>query len=225
MKKLNIIIGIIFIFSVTVFAQTPTEGQLWTNTDFVFGLKKGKDANGKEFDKISLVLGGILRFGNNVSRKVDERIYATLDFRVNKFLNITTGYLHQKSTPFKTTHNEESRFVLAGILNKRTKNFNFRFREQYEYKFRNGRANTQNFRELIQLNYYLKHNKKDLFSPFIGNEFYYDTLSKSWNRNEFRAGITRNFSKKVSADFYYIRLDSKTVNGNGLGLALKFKLR
>jgi hypothetical protein len=225
MKKIGFIIGFFFVFSMIAVAQVPTEGQLWTSSDFVIGLKKGKDTNGKEFDKVSLVLTGIARFGNDVSRLTDQRVSATLDLRLNKYLNASVGYLHQKASPFKTTRTEESRLVLAATLNKRMKDFNFRFREQYEYKFRNGRANTQNFRELVQLNYYLKHNKKDLFSPFVGNEFYYDTLSKSWNRNEFRAGITRNFTKRVSADFFYIRLDSKTVNGNGLGIGLKFKLR
>jgi Protein of unknown function (DUF2490) len=225
MKKIGFVIGLFFIFSMIAVAQVPTEGQLWTNADFVIGLKKGKDVKGKEFDKISLILTGILRFGNNISREVDDRASAIFDFRVNKFFNITSGYLHQKSAPFRRSRNEESRFVIAGTLNKRVQNFNFRFREQYEHKFRNNRLDTNNYRTLFQVNYFLKRKNKDLFSPFIGNESYYDTFSKSWNRNEFRAGITRAFTKRFSADFYYIRLDSKTVNGNGLGIGLKFKLR
>ncbi len=215
----------LLIFSGTASAQIPTEGQLWTNADLVVGLKKSKDSKGKQFDRISLVVTGVLRFGNNVSRVIDDRIGVSLDFRFNKFFDLAAGYLHQKSSPLKTIHNEESRFVINGTLNKRVENFNFRFREQYEYKFRNRRTDTQNFRELVQINYFLKHHGKDVISPFVANEFFYDTLAKKSNRKEFRAGITRNLSKKISADFFYIRLDSTTINANGLGIGFRYKIR
>jgi Protein of unknown function (DUF2490) len=225
MKKIIILFGLIPLLSAAIFSQAPTDKQIWTSADFVIALKKGNDENGKEVDKISLVLSGVARFGSNVSRSVDERFGAALDFRVNKFLNVSGGYLHQRYKPFITSRSEESRIFVAGILNKRTKNFNFRFREQYDHKFRNNRVNTQNIRTFGQINYYLKHNKKDLFSPFLSYENYYDTLTKSKSRTEFRSGITRNFSKKVSADFFYIRLGTPVVNANGFGIGLKFKIR
>ncbi len=223
--KLTLWLVVSFISTPSAFAQKPTEAQIWTNADFVFGLVKGKDAKGKSFDKVSLTLTGIVRIGDKLSRSVDERVSATLDFRLNKYFNLTTGYLHQRAEPLKNSRNEESRFILALTGNKRTKDFNFRAREQLDYKFRNGRNDNQNYRSLFQVNYFLKRNKKDVLSPFVSNEFYFDSLTKSVVRNEFRAGINKNFTKVFSADFYYIKLYTKVINADGLGIGLKFKLR
>jgi hypothetical protein len=224
MRKISILLAIL-IFSTNMLAQVQTDKQLWTNVDFIVGLKKEKDSNGKTFDRIAMNLSLINRFGDDISRPVDQRIGATFDFRVNKFLTLSAGYLYQKATPSKTIKNYESRLSFAATLSKRFGNINLKTRQQIEHKFRNGREDNKNYRPLFQANYFVVKNDKELFSPFVSNESYYDTLSKSWNRNEFRAGITKSLNKKVSADFYYIRLDTKTLDANGLGLGLRFKLR
>jgi hypothetical protein len=225
MKSSFLLIGILLFASADGFAQLPSDGQIWTSVDFVIGIKKEKDKKGKEFDRIALNLTGIDRFGDSFSRPVDQRLGMFLDFRVNKFLTITPGYLYQKASPLKTGQNYESRLSIAANLNRRWKDWNFKTRQQIEHKFRNGRQDNQNYRPLFQINYFVKRKKKDLLSPFVSNEGYYDTLAKTWSRNEFRAGASRALNKRLSADFFYIRVDTRPVNVNGFGIGLKVKLR
>ncbi len=225
MKNTILFLCLLFLFGENTHGQTKSDGQFWATADFTVGLKKGKDQKGKSFDKIALLFSGIDRFGDTVSRPVDQRLGVFLDFRVNKFLTITPGYLYQKAAPLRTNKNFETRLSIAATLNKRKGDFNFRTRQQLEHKFRHNRADNQNYRPLFQVNYFVKRDKKELFSPFVSEEGYYDSLSKTWVRNEFRVGVARTLNKNISADFYYIRVNTKPLRVNGFGIAIKVKLR
>ena len=72
----------------------------------------------------------------------------------------------------------------------------------------------------------VRHKEKELFSPFVADEWYYDITAKEFTTNEFNAGITRKLSSNVSTDIYYVRRDFKTgptkfVNG----IAVNMKIR
>ena len=203
----------------------PEDTQIWTSVQFVVGLKKGKDAKGKEIDKLALLLEGHDRFGDDVSRQVDQRVAAFLEYRFSNFFRLTSGYLYQKATPLKTGRNYESRLSIAGTFDKKLGEVNLRTRQMVERKFRNSRQDTTNYRPLFQASFPIKANKTEIFSPFVANESYYDTVSKKWSRNEFKAGITRKLSNRFSADFFYIRVDTRPLNINGFGVHLKVKLR
>lgn len=217
---------ILLVLTVNISAQDlPEDGQIWTSVQFVIGLKKGKDAKGREIDKFALLLEGIDRFGDNASRPVDQRVAAFVEYRAANFFRLTGGYLYQKSAPLKTGQNYESRLSIAGTFDRRLGIFNLRTRQMVERKFRNSRADTTNYRPSFQASFPVRSGETELFSPFVNNESYYDTLSKSWTRNEFRAGLTRKLTNRLAADFYYIRVDTRPLNINGFGVHLKVKLR
>lgn len=225
MKKFGIPL-LFVLFCGSLCAQSlPEDKQIWTITQFVVGLKKGKDSAGKQIDKLALLVDLIGRFGDDVSRPVDQRAAAFLEYRFSKFFRLTSGYLYQKSTPLRTGKNYESRFSIAGTFDKKAGEVNLRSRLMAERKFRNSRADTTNYRFLFQAGIPVKYNKKELFVPYVSNESYYDTLSKTWSRNEFRAGATRKLNNRLIADVYYIRVDTRPFNINGLGLALRVKIR
>lgn len=210
------------------FAQAqnlPEDKQIWTSTQFVVGLKKGKDKKGKEIDKVALLVDLIGRFGDDVSRPVDQRVAASLEYRFSNFFRLTSGYLYQKAAPLRTGKNYESRFIIAGTFDRKAGEVNLRSRIMLERKFRNSRADTTNYKFLLQAGIPVKYKKKEIFAPYVANEAYYDTLSKTWSRNEFKVGLTRKLTNRLTGDIYYIRVDTRPLNINGLGLHLRVKIR
>lgn len=225
MRKIIASIIVLLSCSALQAQNLPEDTHIWTSTQFVVGLKKGKDKKGKEIDKVALLVDLINRFGDNVSRPVDQRVAASIEYRFSNFFRLTSGYLYQKAAPLRIGKNYESRFVIAGTFDRKAGDVNLRSRIMAERKFRNSRADTTNYRFLLQAGIPIKYNKKELFAPYIANEPYYDTLSNTWSRNEFKVGLTRKLTTRLTGDIYYIRVDTRPFNINGLGLHLRVKIR
>jgi Protein of unknown function (DUF2490) len=216
-----------FLFSQTVFSQTPLESkfQSWNEIQLILPVLRGKDSKGKSFDRVTATFGGILRIGRKNLDFIDNRISTALDFRVNKYFSLLTSVLYRKDELTKNRRNYETRLDFGFTVAKTLKNFTFKDRNEYEHRFRNSRADTNLYRNRLQVSYPIKYKKKELFSPFISEEGYYDLKTKIWVQNEFFAGITRKLTPKISLDLAYIRVDGRPVNVNGFSLGLKIKLR
>lgn len=222
--KFFLLVITFFIFSTDIIAQT-SDSQWWNDAQLIVPLKIGRDKNNKKFDKIVLNLDGIVRLGRDVSFPVDSRFAAGVDFRVNKFLKISPGYLYQRFEQIPRQRSYETRLSLAANLEKKFDLLTLRHRSMFEYKFRNSRPDTETYRARFQAAYSLKRREKEIFAPFVSEERFYDFQQRKWNRNEFYAGITRKLTPKVSLDVFYIRLDSTTVDANALGTTLKIRIR
>ncbi|MGI9036079.1 MAG: DUF2490 domain-containing protein [Pyrinomonadaceae bacterium] len=221
--KLFFIFLILFVFSTEIFAR-QTDAQVWNDLQLILPLKTVKDAKNKNVDQIVLRLDGVARLGRDVSFPVDNRVAATLDFRVNKYLKFSSGYLYRKFEQIPNRKSYETRLTFAANLEKKFDLFTFRHRSQIEYRFLNYRPNTEVYRPRFQLFYSLKHDKKEIFAPFVSEERFYDFRQHKTTRNEFYAGVTRRLTRKVSLDLYYVRLNTNPVNANALGTILKIRL-
>lgn len=213
----------LFIFSTEIFAQAG-DTQWWNDLQLILPLKTGKDQKNKSFDKVVLNLDGIVRLGRNASFPVDDRAAATIEFRVNNFLKISSGYLYQRFEQIPRRKSYETRLSFAANLEKKFNLFTLRHRSLVEYRWRNFRPNTEVYRLRFQASYSFRHHEKEFFSPFVSEERYYDFRQHNWNRNEFYAGITRRLTPRVSLDVFYIRLDTAPVNANALGTTLKVRV-
>lgn len=218
------------LFSFAAFSQTaPPESdfQFWNETQLQIPLVKTKDNKGKEVEKITLFINGTLRVGENYKRFVDERIGFGFDFKINKYLTLTPSYLYRAEQPFGNRKAYESRFRFAGTLENKWSRFSLKDRNLVEYRMRNSRSDSVRYRNKLQINVPVVKNKKELFTPFIADEVFYDFQLKKWARNEVSAGISKKFTPNFSADFYYLyRRDSPAVwkNVHALGINLKFKI-
>ncbi|CAN5705959.1 hypothetical protein BH18ACI1_BH18ACI1_08330 [soil metagenome] len=219
----------VFLFSAAAFSQTTpikSDFQIWNDTSITFPLIKSKDKSGKEFDRLTFSVNGTLRFGRNVSRPVDERIGFGFNYRLNKYISFVPDALYRGNQPFQGRKDFESRFRFAVNLENKWKKFSLVDRNQIEYRLRNSRKDSIRYKNRLRLNVPLVKNKKELFTPFVSDEPYYDFQAHSWNRNEFFAGIGKRFNKNFSADIFYLFVKDtsfpKTVNG--IGVNLKFKV-
>ena len=135
-----------------------------------------------------------------------------------------TSVLYRKDELVKNHRNYETRVDFGFVVSKTLKNFTFKDRNMFEHRFRNSRIDTNLYRNRLQINYPIKLKQKELFTPSIIDEGYFDLKSKKWIQNEFFAGISRKFTPKISIDLAYIRVDGLPVNVNGFSTTLKIKL-
>lgn len=229
--RLFFIFLVLLAFSISIFSQTippRNDSQFWNDTQFTIPLKKEKDDKGKEFDRVSLLISTTLRVGRNWQHLVDERIGFGFDFKVNKYLTLSPGYVYRADQPFAGRSERESRYRFAATLEKKFSRFSIKDRNLIEYRdrYRNV-ANSTRYRNKLQLTIPITKDKKDLFSIFFSDEPYYDFLVRAWTRNEISVGISKKFNKNFTADFFYLfqRNRGNTLkNINVAGLNLKFRI-
>jgi hypothetical protein len=226
--KIIISITAIFLCSVSVFSQTVTTDrdiQIWNDTSVSIPLIKTKDKDGKGFEKLSFSINGLLRFGRNVSRPVDERIGVGFNYRINRYISLVPDIVYRGTQPFKGRSDYETRFRFAVVLENKWKNFSIADRNQIEYRLRNSRQDSVRYRNRFRFNYPLIKAKKEFFTPFVSDEVFYDFQVKAWTRNEFFVGIGKKFNNNFSTDIYYLFAKDislpRTVNGIGVSLKLK----
>lgn len=103
----------------------------------------------------------------------------------------------------------------------------FRNRSMATYLIKNSRPDAVVYRNRAQLNFPIRKDNKEIITPFIADEPFYDFREKKWTRNDFYAGVSRQFTPKFGADFFYIRqgLAIGTLRQtNGFGTSLRYRL-
>lgn len=227
MRLANFLI-IIFLCAGFVRAQTaalPSEFQSWNEVQFIVPLTRGKDAKGKKIDKLTATFIGTTRIGRRPVDFLDNRAGAIVDYRLSRYLSVFAAGLYREDEIVKNARRYESRIDAGATVSQFWRGFAFRDRSEYEHRFRNNRADLNLYRNRIVVNHPIRLNKKEIFTPFVSEEGFYDLQAKRWVRNEFYAGVTRRLNRRTTIDIAYIRLDTSPTNVNGLSLNLKIKLR
>ena len=218
----------IFLCSVAGGAQTaalPSRFQSWNEVDLIVPIARGADAKGKTIDKLTATFLGVARVGRSGFDLLDDRAGATFDYRLSRHFSVFSAVLYRRDELIKNVRRYETRLDAGATISETLHSFTVRDRSEFEHRFRNNRADLNLYRNRIQINYPIKQGEKELFSPFISEEGYYDFASKTFITNEFFAGITRRLNPQTSIDIAYIRADTRPTNVNGLSLNLKIKLR
>ena len=88
--------GLILFATLTASAQGIGDFQVWNETTLVFPVVKKKDKDGKESDKLSLLVLGVLRLGQNRLYPVDARVGAGFDLKLNKYWSFAPTYVYRR---------------------------------------------------------------------------------------------------------------------------------
>lgn len=222
-------IAVFFLYLAPSAAQIlpDSDFQVWHETTVSVPVVKTKDSSGKETDKLSLLLLGTLRLGQNRLFPVDMRVGAGFDLKINRYLSFTPTYVYRRGEPFRNITELEHRVRFDVTVGHKWKRFSIRDRNRIEYRFRHSRRNSVRYRNKPTFSFPITHKEKEIFSPFVANEIYYDFTAKEFTTNEFTVGITRKLSKNASADIFYVRRDFLTgpfSHLNGVGVNLKFRI-
>lgn len=201
--------------------------QIWNETVISIPLVKTKKKDGKEGEKLSLLLFGVLRFGQNLTRAVDGRIGFGFDLKLNNLITLSPTYLYRGGEPFRNRKEYEHRIRFDLTFEKKWKAFSIKDRNRVEYRFRNSRADSVRYRNKFTLRIPVYKDGKELFAPFVAEEPFYDFSARAWSSNEFSAGISKQFNKSVSAEFFYLLKNNRGSSPkyiNAFGVNLKFKI-
>ncbi len=211
----------------TTNAQDDTDFQIWHETTFTFPVIKETDKNGKKSDKLSLLLLGTLRLGQNRLFPVDARVGIGFDLKLNKYWSFAPTYVYRRGEPTRNAKEFEHRLRFDVSVGHKWKNFSLKDRNRLEYRIRHGRDDSVRYRNKFTFAFPVRYEDKEIFSPFISEEVYYDITAKEFSINEIQTGITRKLSKNVSADIFYLRRDSNSGairHINGIGTSLKIRI-
>lgn len=215
----------------TGFSQSTvpeTDFQVWNETSFSLPVIKAKDDKGKEFDRLSLLLITSLRFGQNRLALTDERIGGGFDLVLNKHFNFSPTYLYIGAQPGRGRKEFEHRLRFDVTYGHKFKNFSIKDRNRVEYRVRHSRANSVRYRNKFTLSVPVKRDGKEIFSPFVSTEPYYDFTAGQWSRNDFSPGISKKVNDNMSTEFFYLWRRNRSGlprDVHAVGINLKFKLR
>lgn len=223
----SILLAALFIFAGTACSQVPGDFQVWNETTLVFPVLKTKDEKGKDVDRLSLVTFGTLRLGQNRLYPVDTRVGAGFDLRLNKHFSFSPTYVYRRGEALRNRKEFEHRLRFDLTVGNKWKNFSIKDRSRLEYRVRHSRSDSVRYRNKFTFAFPVRHKGKEIFSPFVADEWYYDLTAKEFSTNEISAGITRKITGNTSADFFYVRRDFNSGQIrylNGVGVNLKIRI-
>jgi hypothetical protein len=225
-------LSLLFVFfNVGAFGQSSppeTDFQIWHETTFILPVVKAKDEKGKSFDRISLLFIGSLRLGQNRLAPVDERVGGGFDLVLNKNFNFSPTYLYVAGQPGRGRKEFEHRLRFDLTYGHKFKRFSIRDRNRFEYRVRHSRSDSVRYRNRFTLSVPVNRDDKELFTPFIAAEPYYDFAAKQWSRIDVSPGISKKFTDKLSGEFFYIWRRNRSGlprDVHGLGFNLKVRLK
>jgi hypothetical protein len=222
-------IGLLLTFSQLATSQTlpDSDFQIWNETVLSFPVIKKVDADGKETDKLSLLVLGVVRLGQNRLYPVDARVGAGFDLKLNKYWSFSPTYVYRRGEPLRDRKEFEHRLRFDLTVGHKWKHFSLKDRSRLEYRVRNSRSDSVRYRNKFTFAFPVKVNDKEIFSPFVADEFYYDFTAKDFTTNEISAGITRKLSKNTSADIFWARRDfssGQIRSLNAIGVNVKIRV-
>jgi hypothetical protein len=229
MKRIAVAIAWIAILALGAAAQTVGENSDivgWSDLTLIVPLKK-RDENGKRVDQWILNVGGVLRMGRNLKRPVDERGLLSLNYRINKNFTVGSGYLYRRFRPTEARRQYEHRLMFFLLSEKKWTNVTFRNRSLTTYLVKHSRPDTVVYRNRAQLNFPIMKKKKEVVTPFVADEPFYDFREKRWFRNDFFLGVSKQFNPKFGADLFYVRQGfnlGSLRQTNGFGISLRYRI-
>lgn len=229
LKKYFAVVILLCVFAVAAFSQTVDDNSdivAWSDATLIVPLKK-KDEGGKRVDQWILNVAGTFRYGRNLKRPVDERAQATINYRFNKYFTAGTGYLYRRHRLTQAQKLYEHRLMFFLLAEKKWPKVVLRNRALTTYLIKNSRSDTVVYRNRVQVGFPILKDKKEVVTPYIADEPFYDFSLKRWFRNDLHIGVSKQFTPKFGADFYYLRQGiniGALRQTNGFGMSFRYRL-
>lgn len=198
----------------TVIDDPREDLQFWNETQVIMPTN----------ERVDLMLFGVLRMGRDLARPVDERGGAGVAFKTNKFLTIIPTWLYVAQQPTATRKNIEHRLIFNATFKFPLGKFAFTDRNLIERRLRNGRDDFTMYRNRLQIDHPARLGSFK-FRVFVADEVWYDSLQNAWTRNRASVGIIKQFSRRFTAEFFYLRQnDGRARPGDAHVIGTLFKL-
>lgn len=175
----------------------------------------------KQFDFWTSVT---MRFGKNITRLNDGRYAIGFIYKPDKSWTVQPFYWYINARNSRGQFRNENRLNLRIGYRFPIKSLGLSHRSTFEYRIRNT-GNSWRYRPSLTF-------EKDLPKKFNGKfylteEVFYDSALDKFSRNRFTVGVTKNISKKLSVDLYFMRQNdgnSRPGDLSVVGTSWKIKL-
>lgn len=220
MKIKSLIVLIILLWvSISVNSQTPPlveqdDIQSWNDIQLTVPMTK-------QFDFWTTVT---MRFGKNSSRLNDGRYAIGFVYKPDKAWSIQPFYWFIRARNSRGQFRNENRLNLRVGYKFPIKSFGLSHRSTFEYRMRNT-GNSWRYRPSLTFEKDLPKKINGKF--YVAEEVFYDSSLKKFSRNRFTVGITKNITKQLSVDLYFMRQNdgnSRPGDLSVIGTSWKIKL-
>ena len=171
-----------------------TDVQNWNDVQFTIPLNK----------KVDFVMTGTLRFGDNVTKPVDERFGAAFNYKLNPYVTLGMWVLGREARPPNGRREHETRLTLGPTFQTPIGKFTLSDRNWFERRWREPQVDAWRYRNRIRLEHPFQINKTK-FTWFISDEVFYDWSFHDWVRNRAAVGASHAFNKHLTLELYYMR--------------------
>jgi hypothetical protein len=231
-KTIRTILFLLSAFSIAVNSghaqDTPdSDFQVWNETTLIVPMIKKKDEKGKSFDRLSFLILGNLRLGQNRLYPVDRRVGMGFDLKLNSSFSFSPTYYYRNGEDVRNRRDTEHRIRFDLTYAKKWKKFAVKDRNRVEYRIRNSRPDSVRYRNKFTFSVPVINNDKEVVTPFAANEFYYDFREKEFTRNEINLGLSKKLTSNISAEAFYLLRQNRsgTIRTiHGIGTTLKIRI-
>lgn len=155
-------------------------------------------------EQVELTLSGEFRLGRNLGDFVDERVGASLRFKLGKYFEFSPGYEYILKQPDRSRNTFENRLSFAGTVKIPVGRFTVENRNQFERRLRNSQSDTTRYRNRLLISRPVKIGGVEL-DLFASEEVFYDWSENDWTRSRFSVGGEKKFSEQFTLEVYYTR--------------------
>lgn len=203
-KSIFPLLFVLMLISAPGVSAQDTDFQVWNETTVIIPFIREKKDGEKPVTKVSVLLFGTLRLGQNRLFPVEKRLGGGLDIKLNKYFSFSPTYVYRAGEPRRGRREFEHRIRFDFTMEKKWSSFSLKDRHRIEHRIRNSRADSTRYRNKLTLKVPVKREGKELFAPYGAEEIFYDFTDSRFTSNRIFAGISRKLTPSVSGDFYYV---------------------
>ena len=176
--------------------------------------------------KVDLVTLLTLRFGNNLTKPVDERAGLGFNYKLNKYVTLNELVFMREARPPNGRREREIRLTLGATLQKTFNKYTLSDRNWFERRWREPQVDAWRYRNRLRLEHPFQISKTK-FNWFVSDEVFYDWSLNDWVRNRAAIGANHAFNKHFTLELYYMRQNdgrSRPGDLHIIGSQWRFKL-
>ncbi|RMG03693.1 MAG: DUF2490 domain-containing protein, partial [Acidobacteria bacterium] len=183
MKRIYLVLLIYITLCGFSFAQDTDDIVNWNDVNFILPVIQ-ETKNGKKIDRLTLTFNGVLRIGRNLKRPIDERAGIGFSYHLNRNFSVGSSYLYRRSRPTEAPRQFEHRLNFFLTAEKKMKYLAIRNRFMTMYQIRHTKHDAIAQRNRLQFLFPIRKDDREILSPFVTDEIYYDFKTRKLYRND-----------------------------------------
>ena len=153
-------------------------------------------------ENVQFMVNGGLRVSMDAGHLVYRRVGAGLVWKVNKHLTLSPYYNFYDTDSSPVRESRENRVAVAATAGGSLGRWDIRDRNQFERRFLIG-GQSWRYRNRLEVAHdvTVAHSRLRLFA---WDEVFYDSVPRAWARNRAAIGGSKELSRRLAVDLYYV---------------------